>query len=76
MAEDVPTVYRFERDPKDEPYLNLAIATHAPFLVTRDHDLLDLMQDDASRKAYPGLTIIDPPAFLAQVRAAVATESG
>ena len=76
MVEDVPTVYRFERDPNDEPYLNLAIAVHAPFLVSRDKDLLDLMNDDEFRKAYPWLTILDPPAFLSHVRAEVARELG
>ena len=69
LVEDVPTVYRFERDPNDEPYLNLAIAVHAPFLVSRDKDLLDLMKDADFRKAYPWLAILDPPAFLAHVRA-------
>jgi putative PIN family toxin of toxin-antitoxin system len=76
LVEDVPTVYRFERDPNDEPYLNLAIAVHASFLVSRDNDLLDLMKDADFRKAYPWLTILDPPAFLAHVRAEVARELG
>ncbi len=73
---DVPSVYRFERDPKDEPFLNLAIATQAPFLVTRDSGLLDLMKDAAFRKAYPWLTILDPVAFLTHVRAEVAKVLG
>ena len=76
MIEDVPSVYRFARDPNDEPYLNLAIATQAPFIVSRDNDLLDLMKNDDFRKAYPGLTIIDPVAFLKHVRAEVAKELG
>jgi putative PIN family toxin of toxin-antitoxin system len=63
-----PKLFSLQRDPKDEPYINLAIVT-ASFLVTRDKDLLDLMQDDDFRKAYPGLTIIDPVPFLAHVRA-------
>jgi uncharacterized protein len=74
--EDVPSVYRFDRDPKDEPFINLAIATQAPFLVTRDSGLLDLMKDDAFRNAYPWLTIFDPVAFLKHVRAEVARELG
>jgi len=41
---EAPKVFQYPRDPKDEPYLNLAMAVNANFLVTRDHDLLDLMQ--------------------------------
>ena len=41
---NVPSLYPPSRDPDDEPYLNLAIATDADYLVTRDKDLLDLMQ--------------------------------
>jgi predicted nucleic acid-binding protein len=52
------------RDPKDEPYLNLALATGANHLVTRDKDLLDLMHDETFRAQHPGLQIIDPPALL------------
>jgi predicted nucleic acid-binding protein len=33
-----------ERDPKDAKYVDLAIATKADFLVTRDKDLLDLRE--------------------------------
>jgi putative PIN family toxin of toxin-antitoxin system len=43
MIEDVPHVYEFKRDPDDEPFLDLAIATQSPFIVSRDNDLLDLM---------------------------------
>jgi putative PIN family toxin of toxin-antitoxin system len=75
-AEHVPPVYRLDRDPDDEPYLNLAIATQASFLVTRDHHLLDLMDDDGFRKSYPGLTIIDPAAFLKHVRTEIAKNAG
>jgi hypothetical protein len=33
-------------------------------LVTRDKDLLDLMNDHAFRQRFPALTILDPVAFL------------
>src|SRR5262245_32761689 len=40
----VPATFALARDPDDEPYLNLAIAAAADYLVTRDKDMLDLMQ--------------------------------
>lgn len=38
---DVPEVFRYARDADDEPYINLAIAARADFLVSRDKNLLD-----------------------------------
>ena len=72
----VPDAIQFRRDPTDEMYLNLAIATQAPFIVSRDNDLLDLMKVDDFRKVYPALTIIDPVAFLKHVRTEIAKEVG
>src|SRR5207253_8987425 len=69
MIEDVPIVYRYPRDPKDEPCINLAITAQASFIVSTDNDLLDLMKDSAFRNAYPALAIVDPVAFLKHVRA-------
>lgn len=34
--------FSYPRDPKDEPYLNLAIETRAKYLASRDQDILDL----------------------------------
>jgi putative PIN family toxin of toxin-antitoxin system len=76
ITENPPTVFSLSRDSKDEPYLDLAIDTSAPFIVSRDRDLLDLMQDKGFREAYPGITILDPVAFLKHVRAEVAKELG
>jgi len=39
---NIANVFVLERDPKDAKYVDLAIATKADFLVTRDKDLLDL----------------------------------
>jgi predicted nucleic acid-binding protein len=66
---DVPRVFELTRDPKDEPYLNLAIAAGASFLVARDKDLLDLATEarpdaQAFRSTYPTLRIVDPVVFL------------
>lgn len=41
--------FSYERDPKDEPYVNLALAAGAKYLVTRDKDLLDLMSEGVSQ---------------------------
>jgi putative PIN family toxin of toxin-antitoxin system len=62
--DDVPGSYSLPRDPDDEPYLNLAIATNADYLVTWDKDMLDLMQDTDFRDQYPQLTILSPVALL------------
>src|SRR5438128_1521926 len=54
---DVPSVFTVKRDPKDSPYVDLAVAADARFLVSRDKDLLDLMQDPEFRQRFPNLTI-------------------
>ena len=62
--DDVPASFSLPRDPDDEPYVNLAIAANADYLVTWDHDMLDLMQDEGFRIQYPRLTILNPVALL------------
>lgn len=64
--ETVPEVFSYPRDPKDQPYLNLAIACNADYLVTRDRDILDLA-DHASDflKRLPQIRILLPEQFLA-----------
>jgi len=64
LITDVPHVFSYPRDPDDEPYINLAIAAGAQYLVSRDNDLLDLMQDGDFRQRFPGLKILDPVALL------------
>ena len=61
---DVPASYSLPRDPDDEPYLNLALAANADYLVTWDQDMLDLMQDAGFRTQYPQLIILNPVALL------------
>lgn len=61
---DVPRASDLPRDPKDEPYLDLALASGASFLVSRDKDLLDVMSDLTFRADHPGLTILNPASFL------------
>jgi predicted nucleic acid-binding protein len=43
MMQDVANAFTYERGPKDEPYIKLAIAEGAEYLVTRDHDLWTLL---------------------------------
>lgn len=71
LIDPVPQVFTYPRDPGDEPYLNLAIAAKARYLVTWDNDLLDLMNEAVAegqdfRQRFPDLTILDPVAFLRQ----------
>ena len=62
--ENVPASFTLARDPDDEPYLNLALAAATDYLVTRDQDMLDLMQDPGFRSRYPALIILTPVALL------------
>jgi putative PIN family toxin of toxin-antitoxin system len=64
MLSEVPETFRLERDPKDERYINLALASKASYLVTWDKDLLDLMNDEGFRRQFPELTILEPPVLL------------
>jgi putative PIN family toxin of toxin-antitoxin system len=64
LLAEVPPVFHLERDPKDDKYVNLAVAAGANYLVSRDKDLLDLMKDPDFRARYPDLTILDAAAFL------------
>jgi putative PIN family toxin of toxin-antitoxin system len=69
MLHDVPRRFELTRDPDDEPYLNAAIEAGAQFLVSRDRDLLDLMNLNTSegrdfRSRFPQLRILTPVEFL------------
>jgi putative PIN family toxin of toxin-antitoxin system len=64
---DVPLAFTLDRDPKDEPYINLALAAGARYLASRDKDLLDLMGDEDFRRRFPDLTILDPVSLLEEM---------
>lgn len=69
---DIPANFVYVRDPKDEPYIHLAVAAGADFIVSRDHDLLDLMSgyDDASkvfRQRFHPLKVITPELLLVEI---------
>jgi putative PIN family toxin of toxin-antitoxin system len=68
----VRDLYKYTRDPDDEPYLNLAIEARVDFLITWDNDLLDLMkwERDEGRefqKRFRHLKIVDPVTFLNEI---------
>ena len=72
---DVTRELPFARDPKDEPYINLARTAQAKYLVSRDADLLDVTtaSDRDSRRIRvdcPSLEIVDPVTFLVLLRQA------
>jgi putative PIN family toxin of toxin-antitoxin system len=76
-----PVRFIFNRDPKDEPYINLEIAARAEFLVSRDRDILDLAKpDDADgarlRTIAPNIRIVAPGEFLDELRRREAAGSG
>jgi putative PIN family toxin of toxin-antitoxin system len=64
MHSHVPHVFTYPRDSDDEPYVDLAVAVRATYLVSRDKDLLELMHDPDFRARFSGLTILDPVALL------------
>lgn len=68
-VDPVPLIMEFPPDPKDEPYLNLAIAANARDLVTRDKAMLRLTDpaNVLSRELttyHPTLRIIVPEALI------------
>jgi putative PIN family toxin of toxin-antitoxin system len=73
LISNVPEEYRYERDPDDEIYLNLAIATNASYLVSKDDDFLDLMRTDTDiarrfRVRYPFLQILTAADFVRKMK--------
>jgi putative PIN family toxin of toxin-antitoxin system len=62
---NVPAVFVYDRDPDDAHYVNLAVAAQAKLIVSRDRDLLDLMdarrvESLAFRRQFPAMRILDP----------------
>jgi putative PIN family toxin of toxin-antitoxin system len=65
----VPHVFDYPRARQDEPYIDLAAAADAEYLVSRDRDLLDLVTDHSLvgkqfRQRFPRLSVLNPVAFL------------
>src|SRR5262249_9242502 len=68
LVPDAPANFTLARDPDDAKYVDLAAIVQATRIVTRDKDLLSLMEDDAFVKRFPAISIVDPPTFLRAVR--------
>lgn len=67
-VDPVPERYMLTRDPKDSKYLNLAIEAAAPFVVSDDLDLLELMSPQSQvgvdfRARFPDIQIVPPARF-------------
>lgn len=76
LTTNVPEEYRYERDPDDEMYINLAIVANASYLVSRDQDLLDLTTTSTDvarqfRTRYPFLRILKAADFIAEMESDV-----
>ena len=74
LVRNVAHVFDYPRDPDDEPYVDLAAAVHADYLVTRDNDLLCLATDHSIeakqfRQQFPFIRITEPVGFLADLSA-------
>ena len=72
FVESVPHKFDFERDPKDEIIIDLAVEAEADYIVSRDNDLLDLMTSYTNecknfRRRFRALKIVNPVEFLAIV---------
>jgi putative PIN family toxin of toxin-antitoxin system len=75
-VDNVPVVFGYPRDPKDEPYINLAIAADADYLTSRDKDLLDLMQDPDFTTRFPRIRVLDPVSLLNEIESEQARARG
>ncbi len=65
----VPRKFSYPRDEDDEPYINLAVAAGADFIISRDRDLLDLMTGHTDeckefRQRFRSLRVVEPVEFL------------
>ena len=71
---DPPATFRYDRDPDDAHYVDVALATGAMLVVSNDKDLLDLMNDRNAdgltlRQSHPAFSVVTPPRFLEIIRA-------
>jgi putative PIN family toxin of toxin-antitoxin system len=68
-----PSVFSLPRDPKDEPFIDLAVAGDARYIVTwNERHLTYLMKHETPEgkdfcARFPSLAILSPPEFLAKL---------
>ena len=72
FVEHVPERYVLAVEPDDSHYVNLALAAEARLVVSRDRDLLRLMntaipEGREFRGLFPHLEIVDPPTLLRMI---------
>ncbi len=72
LVRSVPKKFSYPRDEDDEPYIDLAVAAGADFIISRDRDLLDLMTGHTEeckefRRRFRSLRVIEPAEFLKTV---------
>jgi len=73
IMQGFPETFVYARDPDDAHYVNLALAADAKLIISRDKDLLDLM-DQAKPEGrdfharFPTLRILDPASFLRELK--------
>jgi uncharacterized protein len=73
LIRDVPAVFDYPRDPKDEKYIDLVAAINADYLVTWDKDLLQLQSGHdlpakQLRQRFPALSVLNPVDFIGIIR--------
>ena len=71
IIEGIVRKFTYDRDPKDEKYINLAIAGQADYLISRDNDLLDLEGNQTIQKITAGsktFRVVDPFTMLELLR--------
>jgi uncharacterized protein len=76
---DVPRVFDFARDPDDSHYVDLAVASRARLIVSRDRDLLALNDPHDSdgcefQRRFPDVSIVTPVELLADLRRVTSEE--
>ncbi len=69
FASDIPDRYHHPIDADDSHYVNLALATHSQLIVSRDRDMLRLMNASTREGAefqrlYPELRVLQPDDLL------------
>jgi predicted nucleic acid-binding protein len=69
VIRDITTRFAYARDPRDEKFIELAIAGRATHVVSFDKDLLSLPEDHSDagkrfRQRLHGIVVIEPGEFI------------